>query len=119
MIVVISEIKPMPNDVKNFIEAIHFLTGLAIQSDGCIASKVYCTEKACTTIVMIEEWQSMKKYKAYIKSMKYKQVISLFELAAAKPTVKISEIITTNGLSWIENEILGNISEVSVQNSAK
>lgn len=115
MVVIILEVKLMRNDVKNFVEAIEFLSGRVLQSDGCITSEVYFTKKESASVVMVDEWQSMEKYKDYLKSESYKQVLSLLEYAMHKPSAKIYTTESMKNFSWIENILQTNISEAILE----
>lgn len=102
MIIVTLRIKVPDERRKDFLDSARLITGPTAVQFGCISCEFYQDLNDPDAVLYVEEWQSRKSLEQHIKSDPYRIILSLMELSAEAPEIKINTISKTEGLEAIE-----------------
>ena len=86
---------------KTILDAAKLVLGPTKIKPGCIECRLYQDLDEPETLLLIEEWESRRKYERHINSDQYRIILSLMEASDQLPEIKINTVSKTEGLEAI------------------
>ena len=102
MIIVTLRIKVPDNRRKEFLDSARLIIGPTKVQPGCISCKFYQDVDDPDSMLFVEEWSSREDYEHHIKSDTFRIILSLIDLSAEAPLIKLNTISKTEGLEVIK-----------------
>ena len=95
----------MKMPARNVAEAMGILRSVAVRTrvqPGCISCRIY-QDTQDKQVVMVEEfWKSQEELDRHLRSVEYRTVLLVVEMASEKPEIRFSEISHSTGVETIE-----------------
>ena len=102
MIIFTLRIKVPAERRKVFLDSARLTIGPTKVQPGCISCEFYQNLNDPDVVLYVEEWESRENLEHHIKSDPYRIILSLMELSAETPEIKLNTISKTEGLEAIE-----------------
>ncbi len=82
------------------------LVGPVRAEPGCSATRLLRGMDDRCTLTWVEEWRGAEDFEQHLRSMAFRRMIAVMELAAGKPVVEIDDVASRRGFDLVA-EILG------------
>lgn len=83
------------------IDTLRLFKGPTEARPGCLSCTILQDVDDPSDVIYIEEWQSEKALETHICSEHYRQLLSIFEISAAAPEIKLSTTVDASGIELI------------------
>jgi quinol monooxygenase YgiN len=95
-----------PQNCKEAAAVLRSLVGPVRSEAGCRATRLLRdTEDGCA-LRWVEEWRSVEDFERHLRSVAFRKILAVIELASGPPEVEIDDVNSRRGFELIE-EILG------------
>jgi len=95
---------------NEIIDALRLFKGPTEARPDCLSCTISQDVDDPRDVIYMEEWQSQKALESHIRSEHYRQLLSIIEISAAAPEIKLSATVHANGLELIVALRDGNLS---------
>jgi len=82
------------------------LVGPVRAESGCNATRLLNSTSREGGLTWVEEWHGIEDFERHLRSVSFRRILAVIELAVSKPVVEIDEVASRRGFELVE-EILG------------
>jgi quinol monooxygenase YgiN len=93
--------------IKEAVETLNSLAEMIRIRPGCISCRIYHDTQEEQVIMVEEVWRSQDELERYLRSVDYRNVLLVVEMAAKEPEISFSMFSQSTGLETIEKAISG------------
>ena len=102
MIIATLRVKVPADQRKIFLDSARSVTGRTSVQPGCISCKFYQDMDDPDSMLLVDEWSSREEYEHHIRSDTFRVILSLIDLSAEAPEIKLNTVSQIEGLKAIE-----------------
>lgn len=95
-----------PEAYDEVISALRSLVGPIRSEYGCRATRLLSNTGRDGALTWVEEWRDTESFEQHLRSVAFRRILAVIELASARPVVEIDEVASRRGFELVE-EILG------------
>jgi quinol monooxygenase YgiN len=102
-----------PENRESALELVRFLSGPILGTPGCLRCKACQDLSDGNSIVLLQEWESDRERRQFMRSQDYRPVLALLDLSSKPPEIRFNTISGTGGIEIIQSALSGQPSDSS------
>jgi quinol monooxygenase YgiN len=95
-----------PRSIDEATHVLRSLVGTVRAEPGCCATRLVQCLDAAASVTFVEEWRSRDDLQRHLRSLAFRRILAVMELAARAPTLEIDDVSSRRGFDLVE-ELLG------------